>query len=90
MPLSENEYEICKKIQEVFMNRGVRANIDESQGSLSKRVLFAHRPRPFSKLIVGPKEIESEKLNLELRNKKERGDLAHVIQVLKEICAAPV
>jgi threonyl-tRNA synthetase len=90
LPLSEREREVCLGIQKALLNAGLRVKIDESQGSISKRVLFAHRYRPFSKLIVGPKEVNSGVFNLELRNNKKSGDINRLIEVLRAACAIPI
>ncbi len=89
LPLSENEQEACRKIQDRFMHEGLRCRVDESQGSLSKRVLFAHRSRPFAKLVIGPKELGSGIFKLEFRDKKQDGDIESVIKIMKGACAAP-
>ncbi|MGZ6395578.1 MAG: threonine--tRNA ligase [Pseudobdellovibrionaceae bacterium] len=89
LPLSDRESDACRKIHKALMKAGIRVKVDESQGSLSKRVLFAHKYRPFAKLIVGPKEISSGILKLEFRDGKKEGDINSIIDILKESCSVP-
>lgn len=90
LPLSEKERRACLKIQNDFLAAGIRVKIDESQGSLSKRVHFVHRSRPFAKLIVGPKELHSGIFRLEFRNEKKEGDLAFLFDLMKNVCTIPI
>lgn len=70
LPLSESQQPYAKKLAAMLVERGIRSVVDENGGSLSKRILFAHKLRPFAKVIIGPKEVESGELMLELRNEK--------------------
>ena len=50
LPVSEKEAGFAREVLEALVAEGVRAHLDESVGSLSKRILFAHRVRPGGKL----------------------------------------
>jgi threonyl-tRNA synthetase len=89
LPLSFRENQECHKFRDILMNAGIRVKVDENQGSLSKRVLFAHKFRPFAKLIIGPREISSGLLRLEFRDGKKEGEINSLINILKESCSIP-
>lgn len=89
LPVSEKELDYSWKIHQELLNAGFRAKIDESQGSLSKRVLFSHRYRPFSKLVIGKKEVEAGKFNLQLRDEKQAVDLNGLLGLLRKRCGIP-
>lgn len=89
IPVSENELVLCREIQFQLLRSGIRSRIDESQGSLAKRVLFNHRLRPFSKLVIGKRDIESGIFNLEMRDKRHAADLLGIIAILQKECAMP-
>lgn len=89
LPLSDRERDECQKISVALLKAGIRVRIDERQGSLAKRILFAHKYRPFAKLIIGPKEISSGFFRLEFRDSKREGDMSSMIEMLKELCSFP-
>lgn len=68
LPLSEEQNSEARRLVDHLVAAGIRAKLDESMGSLSKRILFAHRFRPFAKAVIGPKEIASGRLRLQLRS----------------------
>lgn len=89
-PVSETERDCAEKIYSDFIKAGIRAKVDENQGSLSKRILFGHRFRPFSKLIVGRQEESKGVFSLQLRNGQEKGfEIQGLIRYLNEQCKTP-
>ncbi|PWU12692.1 MAG: hypothetical protein C5B49_15885 [Bdellovibrio sp.] len=72
-----------------MINRGLRPKVDVSQGSLAKRILFAHRCRPFAKLVIGPQEAGSQMLNLQMRAASRLVSVEEGIDLSARACAAP-
>lgn len=89
LPVSDQQWSDCKKLQEVLMEAGVRVQLDHSSGSLSKRILFAHRFRPFVKLVVGQKELQSGLLKVQFREGEREMSIEELLFELKEACAPP-
>ena len=69
IPVSEREHEAALKMAAEFLSRGIRVQVDSSGGSLSKRIRFAHRLRPFAKMILGKSELESGILKINFRDR---------------------
>lgn len=46
----------------------LRVHVDRSAGSLSKRILFARRLRPFSCVVIGERELASGRVRMEFRD----------------------
>ncbi len=89
IPVSHKEIDRCRPMYNELLRAGFRVKIDESQGSLSKRILFNHRYRPFLKLVIGQKEIDGGSMRLQHREEKHELDLKGVIEFLQERCAMP-
>lgn len=70
IPLGEEERKVSEELAANFRRHGIRASLDKNEGSLSKRILFAHKLRPFSKLVIGAQELASGEACLEFRNSK--------------------
>lgn len=74
LPVAEAAQAQASALASAWRGRGLRVEVDSNQGSLSKRIRFAHRLRPFAKIILGEKEIASGRAQLELRSERfERG-----------------
>lgn len=89
IPLSEQERSYCNKFRDDLLVAGVRVKVDESQGSLAKRILFAHRCRPFSKLVIGPREIKGGNYKLEMRDGIVEGEFEEIVKELNDRCDFP-
>lgn len=70
IPLGPEQIEIANDLARGLVASGVRARVGSSGGSLSKRVLFAHKVRPFAKVVVGPKDLAANRFSLDLRDGK--------------------
>lgn len=68
IPVQESHRSPSLKISEALRREGLRVQVDQREGSLSKRIAFAHQLRPFSKIIVGEKEAESGKFVFQFRD----------------------
>lgn len=85
IPLVDEQRDEAQKLVHELGASGIRVKLDESQGSLSKRILYAHRFRPFAKLILGPKELGSQRFKIQLRDRDievDRGELVGEMQGL--------
>ena len=89
LPVSEREMKFAERVVAELVAGGIRARLDESVGSLSKRILFAHRSRPFAKIVVGPKEESSGALKLQLRSEDIEVWRVNLIDELKKLLAPP-
>jgi threonyl-tRNA synthetase len=78
IPVSAHEREPALQWAQELRNQGLRVQVDESEGSLSKRVLFAHRVRPFSKVILGAKEVAQRKVQLQYRDEELSLDIDQI------------
>ncbi len=93
IPVSDNEWDYCLQLQDYFLNGGVRVKLVDQQGSLSKKLFFGHRLRPYAKLIVGQKELQSQSFNLEMREgigNSKNGSKDELSKYLLENCKIPI
>lgn len=88
-PVSSKQIDLSIDLNKKFIEHGIRSRVDDSQGHLKKRMLFAHRLRPFSKLVVGDSEAMSGRYQLQLRDKKIEGKIEDVMQMLHNQCVMP-
>jgi len=84
MPVGEDQMAFVRELEKVFLFKNIRVHVDVNQGSLSKRILFAHKLRPFAKVIIGPKEVASGEFEVQLREGKR---VLKKQQLLEEIAA---
>jgi threonyl-tRNA synthetase len=83
LPISENQVEYAQMLSSNLAGANIRVVIDQNSGSLSKRIHFAHRLRPFSKIIIGPKEAEANQFIMEFRNEKVKCDPINIVSGIK-------
>jgi threonyl-tRNA synthetase len=68
-PLSEKADMKAKEIGEELRKKNIRVKIDRRMGSsLSKRIVLGSKLRPFSFMVLGDKEIQSECFSVEMRS----------------------
>ncbi|MGZ3745904.1 MAG: threonine--tRNA ligase [Pseudobdellovibrionaceae bacterium] len=89
LPLSDEQYPFAQSLSKDLSANNVRVVVDQNAGSLSKRVLFAHKLRPFSKVVIGPKEVSSGQLVLELRDQKLKLGADELVGRLKQLLESP-
>jgi threonyl-tRNA synthetase len=90
IPIGDEQVEFARQLQSEMIKKGIRVWLDVSSGSLSKRILFAHRYRPFSKLVIGSKEIQSGKFQLQLRAEQLAMSVSEISEYLEKNCAIPL
>ena len=89
VPIGDEAMKFASALRDRLLREGIRVWLDVSQGSLSKRVLFAHRYRPFSKLILGGKEIQSGRLELQMRDRNISMNVDEIGHFLQQACEVP-
>ncbi len=89
LPVSDDQQEYAQNLLQDLLAHNLRAVVDQNAGSLSKRILFAHELRPFSKIVIGPKEVSSGKFSLEMRDGKLNLDSNEFIARLSNLVASP-
>ncbi len=67
LPINEDQYPFAKNLADSFSDKGIRAVVDNNVGSLSKRILFAHKFRPLYKLVIGKNEMLSGQFSMQGR-----------------------
>ncbi len=68
LPVNEDQYQFAKELADSLADKGIRAAVDNSLGSLSKRILFAHKFRPLFKLVIGRNEMSSGEFSMQGRD----------------------
>lgn len=89
IPIGEEQIQAAKIIADKLIRENIRVIVDQNGGSLSKRILFAHKLRPFVKIIIGAKEISSEKFIIEGRDYKIEVDSSEMIAHLRKLFVSP-
>jgi threonyl-tRNA synthetase len=89
IPIGEEGLRFAQKLEQELIKHGIRVMVDNNAGSLSKRVLFAHRLRPFAKIVIGQKEAQGGPLELQLRDRKVSCNPGNLVEKIKPMIAAP-
>lgn len=89
LPVNEEQNSYAKALAAELLAHNIRAYVDLNAGSLSKRVLFAHKLRPYLKLVLGPKEVASGQFSLQLREGKQAIDSKQLLEHLAPMLAPP-
>lgn len=70
-PVNEKAYELAKNIQDILSEVGLRVKIDNRSANLGKRIALGRKLRPFSFMVIGENELNSEKFKIQFRNGEE-------------------
>jgi threonyl-tRNA synthetase len=89
MPISEEQLLEAEKLASELKAANVRVRIDQNAGSLSKRILFAHKLRPFAKIILGAQEVSSGRVSLQFRSGSEELERSQIVSRLQALLAPP-
>lgn len=89
IPMGDDGYNYSQQLAQELVEHGIRVVVDHKAGSLAKRVLFAHRLRPFAKAVIGQMEIKRGEVDLQFRSKKEKCAVAGLIEHLRLPLSAP-
>ncbi len=90
LPISENHITFAKEIHETLKRNGIRAELDSSNDGLGKKVRNAKIEKIPYLLVIGDKEVESQKITAESREDGNVGTLTTeelVSKFLSEIVA---
>ena len=87
-PISEKAQEYCESVQLYFHRLGYHASVDESQGSIAKKVRNAQLAQWNYILVAGEDEMRAGLVDVRTRDNKRHGkmrvdDLAEHLQTLK-------
>ena len=77
LPLSEEEWPFCASVRDKLRSKGIHVKLEHS-GNLSKRIREAYHLRPFAQLVIGPKELASGKIVLQMRGENRELWLANL------------
>lgn len=89
LPVAEEHVVFAKDLADRMSKSGIRVLVDQSAGSLSKRIRFAHKLRPFAKIILGEKEIASQQIQLEFRDWKKVVQVSQLVEELQPLLRSP-
>lgn len=93
VPVGEGHNSICKKLEKIFKEEGIRVHIDEMGETVGYKIRKAEKEKVPYMLVIGDKEIPkdknwkmSKKLNIRVRGKKdiEEMSLGNFIKKIKE------
>ncbi len=68
LTVAEPHKEYAKKVFDEFINAGIRAEIDDSNETLGKKVRNAKGEKVFYTIVLGDKEVDSQNITLETRD----------------------
>lgn len=83
LPVNERHLEKAKSFHQQFLQSGIRSRLEAPLGSLSKRLHFARQWRPFMRVVIGNKELESGRSLFEFRHHSRHVQESDWIAVLK-------
>ncbi len=89
IPMGEQASERAEMLRQSLLQDEVRVSVDKHQGSLSKRLLFAHKLRPFAVLVLGQKEMESGEVKIQFRESQQVCSLVDIQQKLAPMLEMP-
>lgn len=86
LPISEKQLTIARKIVDEFKSSGIRAELDESNETLGKKIRNAEKEKNPYIGVIGEKEIESNSIALRKHGKGDLGaqKVSEVIASLKK------
>lgn len=76
IPVRTNHNEYAKKIFELLKENGIRAELDDAEANLGGKVRDAKNNKVPYWIVIGDKEIETEKITLESRDKGQLGQIS--------------
>lgn len=88
LSISEKHVNYAKKVTDELKENGVRARLNDDNESLGKKIREAKMKKVPYILVIGDKEIESESVGVESRDKGPLGAIktdGFIVQILEEI-----
>ena len=71
LPISEKSNEYAEKVEAVFKEAPMRCRCDSSDEKIAAKIARAHSEKLPYMLVVGPKEAQSDTVNVRIRGMKE-------------------
>jgi len=89
IPVSKEFLRRCEEVLKELESSGVRADIDDSDATLSKKIREAEKEWIPYIAVIGEKEVKSGKIALRIRkeNKQKESDVNELIKEIKEACS---
>tara|TARA_B100000941_G_scaffold290739_1_gene274433 strand:+ start:50 stop:1810 length:1761 start_codon:yes stop_codon:yes gene_type:complete len=86
IPISENQFNQCKHIEEDLLSLGFRGKADLSNDRFNNKIRKAQEMKTPLMIIIGDKEVENNSLTIRLRNGKNMNDIKieDLIKLLRE------
>jgi threonyl-tRNA synthetase len=88
LPITDRHIEHCLQLEEKMKEKGIRVEVDVRNEKIGYKIREAQLSRIPYMLIIGDKEIESEKVSVRSRDKGELGAVqtdAFIDDIVKEI-----
>lgn len=76
VPIGESQLNYAKKTYERLMDKGIRAELDDSNESLGKKIRNAKTEKVFYTLVIGDKEVQENKVTVESRDSGNLGQIS--------------
>ena len=86
LPISENEVEYAKQIEEKLIQNGYRVKVNESDDKIGYKIREAQLEKVPYMIVLGAKEKEENKISIRMRNgdKKDNVSIEELLEELKE------
>lgn len=88
-PINDEAHEFAQKLRDELMEKGIRVKIDQRQSNLSKRLVLAHKLRPFSMMVIGEKEMKSKEGIIQFRDHEEKIQIDSIYNLLNRLIMPP-
>lgn len=75
LPISENQIDYAQKIEASLKEKGIRVELDAENESLGKKIRNAESEKIPYMVIIGQKEVESNKLSIRQRGELDLGQM---------------
>jgi len=92
IPLADRHLEKCIETAKSMIERGLRADVDDTDASLGKKVRNAEQNWVPYVCVIGDREIESNRLSVRIRGKKGQSDMSTeelIQQILDTVGSMP-
>ncbi len=76
VPLAERHIEKCVEVAKQFIDKGIRADVDDTDSSLNKKIRNAEQNWVPFICVIGDREIESGKLAVRVRGKPGQKEMS--------------
>jgi threonyl-tRNA synthetase len=85
IPVGKQHTELCEKIATELSNKQIRTDIDDRDESVAKKIRESETEWIRYTLVVGDKELQSEKFTVRDRNEKKQRQDVKLEELVKEI-----